>query len=156
MILITGATGTVGKELVKLLARPEEPVPILLRDHAKAASVAYPGAEVAAGDLGFPETLDLAFAGIDKALLLAPPIENQLELETNFMAAAARKLPLDRLFLYPTTTRQGVPHYGLSYGLFPDQKSAAQALNALPATLQKDHPVLRTVGGIREEMGKQQ
>src|SRR5438874_2514766 len=90
MILITGATGTVGKELVKLLARPEEPIRVMVRDPNKAASIAYPGANIMEGDLSRADTLARALSGIHKAFLLAPPGERQAELEGNFITAAAR------------------------------------------------------------------
>jgi len=90
MILITGGTGTVGKELVKLLARPEEPIRVMVRDRNKAASIAYPGANLIEGDFSRADTLDRALSGVHKAFLLAPPGERQPELESNFVAAAAR------------------------------------------------------------------
>jgi uncharacterized protein YbjT (DUF2867 family) len=90
MILITGATGTVGKELVKLLARPEEPIRVMVRDRNKAASIAYPGANIVEGDFGLPDTLESALSGVHKAFLLAAPSERQLDLESGFVAAAAR------------------------------------------------------------------
>src|SRR5260370_23414189 len=90
MILITGATGAVGKVLVKFLARPEEPVRVMVRDLNKAASIAYPGADIVEGDFSLPETLDRALSGVAKAFLLAPPGEHQQELEGNFITAAAR------------------------------------------------------------------
>jgi uncharacterized protein YbjT (DUF2867 family) len=90
MILITGGTGTVGKELVKLLARPEEPIRVMVRDRTKAASIAYPGANIIEGDFTRPDTLDSALAGVHKAFLLAPPGEHQTEFENNFVTAASR------------------------------------------------------------------
>jgi uncharacterized protein YbjT (DUF2867 family) len=90
MILITGAAGTVGKELVKILARPEEPIRVMVRDRNKAASIAYPGANVVEGDFGILDTLDSALAGVHKAFLVTPPGERQIELETNFVTAASR------------------------------------------------------------------
>lgn len=90
MILITGATGTVGKELVKLLARPEEPIRVMLRDPTRAASIAYPGANIIEGDFTRMTTLDDALSGVHKAFLLAPPGERQSDLEANFVTAAAR------------------------------------------------------------------
>jgi uncharacterized protein YbjT (DUF2867 family) len=90
MILITGATGTVGKEIVKLLARPEERIRVMVRDRNKAASVTYPGVDVVEGDFGRLQTLDDAVAGTTKALLLAPPGEHQPEFESNFATAASR------------------------------------------------------------------
>src|ERR1700681_1788563 len=90
MILITGATGTIGKELVKMLARPEEPIRVLVRDRNKAASIAYPGANIIEGDFSTLDTLDRALSGVSKVFLLAPAGERQLELESNFVTAAAR------------------------------------------------------------------
>lgn len=90
MILITGGTGNVGKELVKLLARPEEPIRVMVRGGAGAKSIAYPGVEIVEGDFAQPATLDAALRGIDRAFLLTPPVENQVDLESGFLAAARR------------------------------------------------------------------
>jgi uncharacterized protein YbjT (DUF2867 family) len=90
MILITGGTGTVGRELVKRLARPEAPIRVMVRDRSKAGSVAYPGVEIVEGDFDRIDSLDAALSGVDKAFLLAAPGEGQLHLETNFIRAAGR------------------------------------------------------------------
>lgn len=90
MILITGATGTVGRELVKLMARPGKPVRVMVRDRRKAESIAYPGVEMVEGDFGNVGTLDDALSGIHKAFLLSATDEHQSELESNFVQAAAR------------------------------------------------------------------
>ena len=89
MILITGASGTVGKELVKILARPEEPVRVMIRDRSQSSSLVYPGADIVEGDFARPDMLKNALTGIDKAFLLAPPIENQVDLESNFIRAVS-------------------------------------------------------------------
>lgn len=90
MILITGGTGTVGRELVKRLARPEAPIRVMVRDRSKAGSVAYPGVEIVEGDFDRIDSLDAALSGADKAFLLAGAGERQLHLETNFIRAAGR------------------------------------------------------------------
>lgn len=90
-------------------------------------------------------------AGHYTVLLALAPRTAQRE-TTQKLRAAARRLPLDSLYLYPTADRRGVPHYGLSYGLFADRASAARALASLPAELRSDRPLLRSIGGIREEM----
>ncbi|PHV11066.1 AAA family ATPase [Chitinimonas sp. BJB300] len=87
-------------------------------------------------------------------LLSAAPRDARKEL-ANLLVQAARKLPIDGLYLYPTTNRNGVPYYGLSYGVFTDQASAAQALAKLPEELRRDHPLLRSIGGIRSEMWRE-
>jgi uncharacterized protein YbjT (DUF2867 family) len=63
MIFVTGATGTVGKEVVKLLLDADVPVRALTRDPAKARIDAR--AAVIAGDLGKPETFAKSLKGVD-------------------------------------------------------------------------------------------
>jgi uncharacterized protein YbjT (DUF2867 family) len=70
LILVTGATGTVGSELVKQLAETGQRVRALVRNPKKAEG--FPKAiEVVHGDLEKPETLAPAFAGVDKAFVLS-------------------------------------------------------------------------------------
>lgn len=66
-ILVTGATGTVGKQVVKgLIARGEQV--IAATRHATPVA----GAEARAFDITDPATLAGAFAGVDRAYLLVP------------------------------------------------------------------------------------
>ncbi len=88
MILITGATGNVGRELVKLMARREAPIRVLVRDRSRAESIAYPGVGIVEGDLSKPETLESALTGIHKVFLLCPSGKNMVELEAALIAAA--------------------------------------------------------------------
>ncbi|SDM45930.1 NAD(P)H-binding protein [Nonomuraea jiangxiensis] len=71
MILVTGATGNVGRELVRELDEAGVPFRVLVRDPARAA--ALPGERVVA-DLSDPGTLPPAFAGADRLFLLTPGI----------------------------------------------------------------------------------
>lgn len=70
MILVTGATGTVGSEVVEQLLAAGHPVRVLTRNPGKAAKYASK-VEIAQGDLANPETLTAAFAGVDRVFLLA-------------------------------------------------------------------------------------
>jgi (4-alkanoyl-5-oxo-2,5-dihydrofuran-3-yl)methyl phosphate reductase len=84
MILVTGATGTIGREVVQQLVAAKQRVRVLLRD-AKKANFGE-GVEVAVGDATQPITLTAAFAGVEKAFILATgDIPTQ---EGNFVAAA--------------------------------------------------------------------
>jgi uncharacterized protein YbjT (DUF2867 family) len=67
-ILVTGAGGNVGGELVELLADAGRPVRALVRGPRKSAP--RPGAEVVVGDLNRPETLSEALAGAEGVFLL--------------------------------------------------------------------------------------
>jgi hypothetical protein len=70
MILVTGATGKVGRELVELLARARQPVRALIRRDADRARLPA-GVEGVAGDLNRPETLSAALDGVRALHLLA-------------------------------------------------------------------------------------
>jgi uncharacterized protein YbjT (DUF2867 family) len=90
MILVTGATGNVGSELVKLLVGMGEQPRALVRDPDKSAPLQAAGVEVVQGDLGEPDTLDAALQGVDRAFLVTPAGPDQVELETSFIDAAKR------------------------------------------------------------------
>lgn len=73
MILITGATGNIGRELTRELDAAGAPLRLLVRDPARATGL--PGRpERVVGDLGVPETLASAFAGVDALFLLTQGI----------------------------------------------------------------------------------
>lgn len=69
MILVTGATGNIGSEAVRLLVGEGRPVRALTRDARKLEGVA--GIEIAVGDFTRPETLAPALAGVTGLLLNA-------------------------------------------------------------------------------------
>src|SRR5438876_8806251 len=90
MILVTGANGRTGSELVRLLAARGAPVRALVRDAAKGVPLGKLGAEVAVGDFGEPATLEQAVESVRKVYLCTPPDQRKLELEENVVDAAAR------------------------------------------------------------------
>jgi uncharacterized protein YbjT (DUF2867 family) len=73
MLLVTGATGNIGRELVRELDAKDAKFRTLVRDSARAAELPQ-RAERIVGDLGEPATLTSAFAGVDKLFLLVPGI----------------------------------------------------------------------------------
>ena len=91
MILITGATGTTGREVVGELRKAGAGrVRALVRDPARAAFIREAGFETAEGDFGRPETLDAALEGVERALLLTPPSPQTVEQQRAFVEAARR------------------------------------------------------------------
>lgn len=72
MILVTGATGKVGSEAVRVLRQQEVPVRALVRDRHKAQALALAGAELAVGDFDEPASLEKAMDGITTVLLISP------------------------------------------------------------------------------------
>lgn len=69
MILVTGATGTVGSELVRLLVEAGQRPRVLSRDAGKARRLGS-GVDVAVGDLDRPETIRPALEGVNRMFLL--------------------------------------------------------------------------------------
>ncbi|MFC8449825.1 NAD(P)H-binding protein [Kitasatospora sp. NPDC057223] len=86
MLLVTGATGNVGRELVRALDAKDAEIRILVRDPARAAALPA-RAERVVGDLDDPATLAPAFAGVDGLFLLTPGIGTA---QTAHAVAAAR------------------------------------------------------------------
>ncbi|HEX7343813.1 MAG TPA: SDR family oxidoreductase [bacterium] len=88
MILVIGATGTVGRELVRLLASWGTPLRALVRTAERAKKIASAGIEVVIGDLSLPESLEPAFEGVARLFLLTPSHPRQVDLEANAIAKA--------------------------------------------------------------------
>ncbi|MEV0403488.1 NAD(P)H-binding protein [Actinoallomurus sp. NPDC050550] len=70
MILVTGASGHVGSELVKLLTDQGRSARALVRSPDDTASGVRSGVEVVGGDLNRPESLSEVLEGIDAVFLL--------------------------------------------------------------------------------------
>jgi len=68
-ILVTGATGNVGSEVLKLLVEAGQPVFAAVRQPSEGH---HPYAEVAF-DFERPETFDLALGGVERLFLVRPP-----------------------------------------------------------------------------------
>lgn len=83
MLLITGATGNIGRELTAALKGSQAKVRLLVRDPARAAG----WAEHVVADLDDPATLPDAFDGVDRLFLLTPGIGLT---QTEHAVAAAR------------------------------------------------------------------
>ncbi|MBF5045784.1 SDR family oxidoreductase [Aggregicoccus sp. 17bor-14] len=88
MILVTGATGTIGGEVARQLIAAGVRPRLLVRDPKKARE--FEGkAERVQGDLAKPESLDAAFKGVEKLFLVSAGVDGRT-LEKNAAAAAKR------------------------------------------------------------------
>jgi uncharacterized protein YbjT (DUF2867 family) len=70
MILITGATGTVGSEVVKRLSAEGVQVRAVTRDPGKADIIRLPQVEVVKGDFEDADSIRRACSGVDRAFLV--------------------------------------------------------------------------------------
>lgn len=90
MILITGATGNIGRELVMQLAQTGKPFAVMVRNAAKAQQMMgqIPGIRIVEGDVNKTLTLPKALEGVERAFLLTPSDYRQVEQQRNFINAA--------------------------------------------------------------------
>lgn len=90
MIVVTGATGQIGGEVVRQLAEKGEKVRALIRAPKKAAHLNHPNVMFVMGDFSDPKSLDEAFKGAKKLFLLTNGDPKQVELQHNAIEAAKR------------------------------------------------------------------
>jgi uncharacterized protein YbjT (DUF2867 family) len=110
MILVTGATGLNGKELLHRLSARGVAVRALVRNPAKAAAIAaLPNVEIVQGDMARPETLAAALRDVESAMLISSSDPMMLEVQSNFIDAAKQA---------------GVRHVVKLSGIMPELDSA--------------------------------
>ena len=91
MILITGATGTVGRELTQQLLEAGQAMRVLTRDAGKVSALEG-RAEIAVGDLDSPETLRAALAGIERVFLVTANTQQDVNVLQAAKAARVRHI----------------------------------------------------------------
>lgn len=89
-ILVSGATGNIGGEVIRHLLERNAAIRALVRDRAKAATLEAQGVELVQGDFNQPETLEAALRGTDAAFLVMSNDPQQVQLECSFIDAAKR------------------------------------------------------------------
>lgn len=90
MILITGATGNIGKQLVPQLLAKGEKLRVVTRDAAKVAPIAGK-VDVLIGDLKDAETVKRAVAGVDRVFLIGLIADTTQNADRALIAESARQ-----------------------------------------------------------------
>ena len=132
-MLVTGATGKLGTKVVDTLLKtvPANQLAVSVRKPEKAEGLRVQGVDVRQGDFDRPETLDAAFKGIDRLLLISADGDNETRIRqhTNAVAAAERagvkfiaytsivNAQESKNFLAPThqATEEAILKTGISY-----------------------------------------
>ncbi|MEH7084642.1 SDR family oxidoreductase [Neobacillus drentensis] len=93
-ILVTGATGKFGTKVVETLLKtvPANQLAVSVRNPEKAEGLRARGVDVRQGDFDRPDTLDAAFSGIDRLLIISADGDNETRIRqhTDAVAAAER------------------------------------------------------------------
>lgn len=116
-ILVTGATGQIGRQVVQQLVQRGTPVRVLVRDPAKADFPA--GVELHQGDLLDPDSLRAAYCGVKTLFLLnavAPDEFTQALVALNL----AKEAGIERLVYLSVIHSDrylNVPHFAGKYGV---------------------------------------
>ena len=92
MILVTGASGLNGRELLHRLSARGVPVRALVRSAARAAGLAslLPRVKIVEGDMARPETLAGPLRGVERAMLISSSEPAMVEVQSSFIAAARK------------------------------------------------------------------
>jgi septal ring-binding cell division protein DamX len=77
---------------------------------------------------------------------------NDPQMLKNYLQSLSNYIEIDKIFVYRTVANQE-PSMTVLYGAFPARIDAIQSLDALPADLKSNRPYIRTVQGIRSELG---
>lgn len=115
-ILVTGATGRVGRHVVAQLSQRGARVRVLSRDPAKARFAA--GVEVVQGDLLDIDSLRSAFSGI-RTLFLLNAVTGDEFTQAIITLNLAREAGIDRvvyLSVFDADRAVNVPHFAVKYG----------------------------------------
>ncbi|AUH00724.1 NAD(P)-dependent oxidoreductase [Prodigiosinella confusarubida] len=93
MIAITGATGQLGHLVINILLKtiPPDQIIAAVRNPDKASELAAQGVIVRLADYNRPETLEAAFVGVDKLLLISSSEVGQREKQHKAVIQAAKK-----------------------------------------------------------------
>ena len=90
-LLVTGATGKFGSKVVETLLKtvPASQLAVSVRNPEKVEELRARGVDVRQGDFDHPETLDAAFAGVDRLLLVSADGDNETRIRQHANAVAA-------------------------------------------------------------------
>ncbi len=152
-MLVTGATGRLGTKVVDTLLKtvPANQLAVSVRNPEKAERLRVQGVDVRQGDFDRPETLDAAFKGIDRLLLISADGDNETRIRqhTNGVAAAERagvkflaytsivNAQKSKNFLAPThqATEEAILKTGISYSFLRNNWYVENEISSIQGVL---------------------
>lgn len=91
MILVTGATGNVGAELVKRLSKRKEKMRAFVHSRERATEIALPGVEFVEGDFSKPSSFLPALVDVVRLFLLIPSSAHVEQQQKDLVDAAKQQ-----------------------------------------------------------------
>ncbi|MGE7718118.1 SDR family oxidoreductase [Priestia megaterium] len=128
-ILVTGATGKLGSKVVESLLKsiPASDLAVSVRNPEKAEGLRARGIEVRQGDFDNPETLDNAFTGIDRLLIISADGDNETRI------------------LQHTNAVQAAEHAGVKFIAYTSLANATESKNLMaPPHVETEAAIIRT------------
>ncbi|HLJ22258.1 MAG TPA: SDR family oxidoreductase [Stellaceae bacterium] len=153
MIVVTGATGQLGRLVLKALLEKTSPSRVIaaVRSPDKAQDLKQAGVQVRAADYDRPETLAAAFAGAEKVLLISGNTLGKRVSQHRAVIDAARKAGV-QLFAYTSVLK--APTTALMVG--PDHRETEAAITAsgLPSVVLRngwysENYLFRAAGAVK-------
>lgn len=131
-VLVTGATGDVGSQIVRLLTASGVPVRALYRRDDQRQTLAAMGATPVRGSFEDSRSLDAAMEGCGKLFLLTPPVPQQAEMDVAAIDAARRNRieHVVRLSAGDSQLRTEVP-WARAHACWPSLKMTMSASSVL-------------------------
>jgi NAD(P)H dehydrogenase (quinone) len=125
-MLVTGATGKLGSKVVEALLKnvPADQLAVSVRNPEKAEGLTARGVEVRHGNFDLPDTLDSAFAGIDRLLIISADGDNETRIRQHLNAAAAAERAQVKFIAYTSIADAG----DTTMFLAPPHRAAEEAI----------------------------
>lgn len=82
-------------------------------------------------------------------------VSNDLRQLRHHLGKIGHEIEMEQVFVYRTKVN-GQPAWTVLYGSFPTRAQTVAAMQALPESLKVYHPYLRTVRGVKAEIGQNQ
>ncbi|MGE7094450.1 SDR family oxidoreductase [Lysinibacillus sp. NPDC048646] len=115
-ILVTGATGQLGSKIVEALLKtvPASELAVSVRNPEKAEGLRARGVEVRYGDFDQPKTLDIAFSGIDRLLIISTFEDHETVMRQHLNAVAAAGRAQVKFIAYTSVTNASESEFFLA------------------------------------------
>lgn len=125
-LLVTGATGKLGTKVVETLLKTvsANQLAVSVRNPEKAEGLKAIGVDVRQGDFDHPETLDTAFAGIDRVLMISADGDNETRIRQHANAVSAAERAGVKFIAYTSIANAGKSKNFLS----PTHKATEEAI----------------------------